>query len=194
MYHSQDEQIVSYTISITDAVLAFIGCIIFGFILYPSLKEYSLILLQSLPKNIDVKLLKKSFLKQFSGSVLSIHDLHIWSHTSTEIIATCHVSLPLEMKSSYVKLVNEMEIFFAKQGITSSTIQPEFHSTNKLVNKSTSTNVNDQSTTTAETNISTNNSYSCLYSCSIDSNCAEFKCCKNDDEIENVINCEEVKY
>lgn len=174
IYHSPNEEVENYTLAIMDAVLAFMCSIIFAFTLYPSMKEYSLILLQSLPKNIDVKLLKRSFLKEFSGSVLSIHDLHIWSHTPSQIIATCHVSLALEKQNCYVKLLNQMEEFFAKQGITSSTIQPEFHA---VSDEKTSTSVQCKAGTSSHGN----NSFSCLYSCSNDSNCKEFQCCKSDD-------------
>lgn len=170
LFHSASETVVNYTLSIVDASFALICCIILAVTFYPSAKEYSLILLQSLPKNIDVKQLKKQFMDEFSHSVLSIHDLHIWSHTPLEIIATCHVSLSIKSKSSYIKLINEMKNFFAKNGVTSSTIQPEFRPTDA-----------DDDEVTSRSNSSSNNSYACLYRCSDHAKCKERLCCKNDD-------------
>lgn len=174
LYHSSRQTVVNYTLSIVDASFALICCIIFAVTFYPSAKEYSLILLQSLPKNIHVEQLKKQFMKEFSHSVLSIHDLHIWSHTPLEIIATCHVSLSIKSKSRYVQLINEMEQFFAVNGVTSSTIQPEFRSTDA-----------DDDDVASKSNASSNNSSTCLYRCSDHAGCKERQCCKNYDDIED---------
>uniref|UniRef100_A0A673YI90 Solute carrier family 30 member 1b n=1 Tax=Salmo trutta TaxID=8032 RepID=A0A673YI90_SALTR len=68
-------------------------CIIMvGFLLYttlPLLKESVLILLQTVPKQIDMpRLLGR--LRGLDG-VLAVHDLHIWQLAGSRIIATAHI-------------------------------------------------------------------------------------------------------
>lgn len=145
----------------SDAILALFAVILLYVTIYPKMKESGYILLQTLPKHIDVNRLKKSFLLEFSGSVLSIHDLHIWCLTSEQIIATCHVTLKSSALKSYTKLSRSMEKFFAREGISLATIQPEFMS-------------DADSNGTA----SSRSSYTCLYKCSNSKDsCLEFKCC-----------------
>jgi hypothetical protein len=147
--------------SMSDAILALFAVILLYITIYPKMKESGYILLQTLPKHIDVNELKKSFLLEFSESVLSIHDMHIWCLTSDSIILTCHVTLKSSARKSYTRLSRSMEKFFVKEGISLATIQPEFMS--------------DQDSNASSSNRS---SFTCLYKCSNSKDsCLEFKCC-----------------
>lgn len=145
----------------SDAILALFAVSLLYFTIFPKIKESGYILLQTLPKHIDVEELKKSFLEEFHDSVLSIHDLHIWCLTSDNIIATCHVSLKASSQRSYSRLSRAMEKFFAKElGLSAiATIQPEFVSEEQEASSKSS-------------------SFSCLYKCSKNKDsCKQFKCC-----------------
>ena len=147
--------------AMSDAILALFAVILLYVTIYPKMKESGYILLQTLPKHIDVNQLKKSFLLEFSDTVLSIHDMHIWCLTSDSIILTCHVTLKPSAKKSYSRLSRSMEKFFAREGISLATIQPEFMS--------------DQDSNASSSNRS---SFTCLYKCSNSKDsCLEFKCC-----------------
>lgn len=102
-------------------------CIIASFLVivtvYPFLKESGLILLQTIPSNIDIDAVKKRLLAEIP-TILDVHDLHIWKLTNAQVIATSHitVSSPLIYKTISVKV----DQFFLKEGVTKATIQPEF--------------------------------------------------------------------
>lgn len=164
-----------HIVNVADAILALFAVLILGSTIYPSMKESGLILLQTIPKHIDVETLKSSLLNEFP-CILSIHDLHIWCLTSTQVIATCHISLPPHSDLSYNRLSNSLGNFFAREGITLATIQPEF------------TTLNEESSDVTGTEVVAK---SCLYQCSkssseADIDCATLKCCQEDDDCEAI--------
>lgn len=87
------------------------------------MKESCLILLQTVPKEIEVSKLKKDLVKKISG-VHNVHELHIWKLTGRKIIATAHVTC--HNSAEYMQVALEIKEFFHKKGIHSTTIQPEF--------------------------------------------------------------------
>uniref|UniRef100_A0A673YIS2 Solute carrier family 30 member 1b n=1 Tax=Salmo trutta TaxID=8032 RepID=A0A673YIS2_SALTR len=102
-------------------------CIIMvGFLLYttlPLLKESVLILLQTVPKQIDMpRLLGR--LRGLDG-VLAVHDLHIWQLAGSRIIATAHIKC-LD-PASYMDVAM---CLFHDEGIHATTVQPEFVTVN----------------------------------------------------------------
>ncbi|XP_074600470.1 uncharacterized protein LOC141854605 isoform X2 [Brevipalpus obovatus] len=108
-----------------DPLSGLIGIFIILSVIYPSLKESGLILLQTVPKHIEVAHMKKKLHKEFPD-ILEIHDLHIWCLTRDNIIVTCHLDLLPLSTNSYKKLSDEIRRFFVKEGVTMVTIQPEF--------------------------------------------------------------------
>ena len=56
--------------------------------------------------------------------VLEIHELHIWQLVGRKLIGTVHVKL--KSMDDYERVIKEMKKIFHKEGIHSSTIQPEF--------------------------------------------------------------------
>ncbi|XP_064196937.1 zinc transporter 1a [Anguilla rostrata] len=105
-------------------------CVIMVLILlrttYPLLKESALILLQTVPKQIDVHLLSER-LRGVDG-VLAVHELHIWQLAGSRIIATAHIKC--HDPTSYMDVAKRIKAFFHDQGIHATTIQPEFATVN----------------------------------------------------------------
>lgn len=138
--HSTDHRHVNHTIvdlSEEQAALRLAGpcwvlyldptlCIIMVCILlyttYPLLKESALILLQTVPKQINMDRLKEQLL--LLDGVLAIHELHIWQLAGSRIIATAHIKC--HDPTSYMEVAKGIKDFFHNEGIHATTIQPEF--------------------------------------------------------------------
>lgn len=181
IYGQDLNMIPKEALSVADAVIAVSAVALLSLTIYPMMKESGLILLQTIPKHIDVDILKMSLLQDFP-EIRSIHDLHIWCLTSSTIIATCHVSLPASYtEESYLKLSKSMIDFFSREGITSVTIQPEFSDDTELDGSSISTTPAQSPRPLPK---------KCLYTCSSSedgSDCTEFKCCKEEEETQALI-------
>lgn len=91
------------------------------------MKESALILLQTVPKEIQVKQLKHDLVHTISG-VSSVHELHIWKLSGKKIIATAHVRC--HNTEEYMQIATKIKAFFHQKGIHSTTIQPEFTNVN----------------------------------------------------------------
>ncbi|XP_068198223.1 zinc transporter 1a isoform X1 [Antennarius striatus] len=89
---------------------------------YPLLKESALILLQTVPKQINMRRLNEQLL--LLDGVLAIHDLHIWQLAGSRIIATAHIKC--HDPTSYMEVAKRIKDFFHDEGIHATTIQPEF--------------------------------------------------------------------
>ncbi|XP_053166184.1 proton-coupled zinc antiporter SLC30A1 [Hemicordylus capensis] len=101
-------------------------CLIMVFILlyttYPLLKESALILLQTVPKQIDIRSLSEK-LRKLEG-VEAIHELHVWQLAGSRIIGSAHIKCP--DPESYMKVAKHIKDIFHDEGIHATTIQPEF--------------------------------------------------------------------
>lgn len=82
-----------------------------------------MILLQTIPGNIDMNKLEKSLVSKFP-QIVSYHDLHIWQLSPYKYIATVHIVF--HNSSYYANLINEIRAHFLEYNITHVTIQPEF--------------------------------------------------------------------
>lgn len=89
---------------------------------YPLLKESALILLQTVPKQINMDQLNQKLLSL--DGVLAIHELHIWQLAGSRIIATAHIKC--HDPTSYMEVAKRIKDFFHNEGIHATTIQPEF--------------------------------------------------------------------
>lgn len=89
---------------------------------YPLLKESALILLQTVPKQINMHRLNERLLGL--DGVLAIHELHIWQLAGSRIIATAHIKC--HDPTSYMDVAKRIKDFFHDEGIHATTIQPEF--------------------------------------------------------------------
>ncbi|KAM3603040.1 uncharacterized protein V6R79_015663 [Siganus canaliculatus] len=105
-----------------DPLLCLIMVGILLYTTYPLLKESALILLQTVPKQINMKNLNERLLNL--DGVLAIHDLHIWQLAGSRIIATAHIKC--QDPSCYMEVAKRIKDFFHDEGIHATTIQPEF--------------------------------------------------------------------
>ncbi|KAJ0026521.1 hypothetical protein NQD34_017521 [Periophthalmus magnuspinnatus] len=105
-----------------DPVLCIIMVGILLYTTYPLLKESALILLQTVPKQINMDSLNQRLLRL--EGVLAIHELHIWQLAGSRIIATAHIKC--HDPTSYMEVAKRIKDFFHNEGIHATTIQPEF--------------------------------------------------------------------
>ena len=105
-----------------EPCLVFITVAIMLYFTYPLLKEAMLILMQTVPKQIDVNGLNERLLAL--DGVLAIHELHIWQLAGSRVIATAHVKC--HDPASYMGVAKRIKDFFHHEGIHATTIQPEF--------------------------------------------------------------------
>lgn len=89
----------------------------------PLLRESALILLQTVPKEIRIKELKRDIVRKIPG-IMAVHELHVWKLSGSKIIATAHVTCHNSVE--YMHIAQDLKSFFHKKGIHSTTIQPEF--------------------------------------------------------------------
>lgn len=109
-----------------DPTLCIIMVGILLYTTYPLLKESALILLQTVPKQIDMHRLNERLLSL--DGVLAIHELHIWQLAGSRIIATAHIKC--HDPTSYMDVAKRIKDFFHDEGIHATTIQPEFVTVN----------------------------------------------------------------
>ncbi|XP_068089034.1 proton-coupled zinc antiporter SLC30A1 [Hyperolius riggenbachi] len=107
-----------------DPSLCVIMVCILLYTTYPLLKESALILLQTVPKQIDISSLKQK-LKDLEG-VEAVHELHVWQLAESRIIATAHIKC--HDPTAYMEVAKRIKDFFHDEGIHATTIQPEFSS------------------------------------------------------------------
>ncbi|XP_017381080.1 zinc transporter 1 [Cebus imitator] len=107
-----------------DPTLCVVMVCILLYTTYPLLKESALILLQTVPKQIDIRNLIKE-LRNVEG-VEEVHELHVWQLAGSRIIATAHIKC--EDPTSYMQVAKTIKDVFHDHGIHATTIQPEFAS------------------------------------------------------------------
>ncbi|XP_008823041.1 zinc transporter 1 [Nannospalax galili] len=107
-----------------DPTLCIIMVCILLYTTYPLLKESALILLQTVPKQIDIRHLIQE-LRNVEG-VGEVHELHVWQLAGSRIIATAHIKC--EDPASYMQVAKTIKDVFHNHGIHATTIQPEFAS------------------------------------------------------------------
>ncbi|KAM4771865.1 proton-coupled zinc antiporter SLC30A1 [Rhinophrynus dorsalis] len=107
-----------------DPSLCVIMVCILLYTTYPLLKESALILLQTVPKQIDISSLKQK-LRSLDG-VEAVHELHVWQLAESRIIATAHIKC--QDPTAYMDVAKRIKDFFHNEGIHATTIQPEFSS------------------------------------------------------------------
>lgn len=98
---------------------------------FPLIKETSTILLQMVPKGVDMQLLTDR-LARVPG-VSSLHEVHVWELASGRNIATLHVKC--QTPSDYQGAAYQIRKVFHEAGVHSVTIQPEYadHKTSHLL-------------------------------------------------------------
>ncbi|XP_056424228.1 proton-coupled zinc antiporter SLC30A1 [Hyla sarda] len=112
-----------WVLYLDPALCVFMVCILL-YTTYPLLKESALILLQTVPKQIDISSLKQK-LRNIEG-VEAVHELHVWQLAESRIIATAHIKC--HDPTAYMEVAKRIKDFFHDEGIHATTIQPEFSS------------------------------------------------------------------
>uniref|UniRef100_A0A8B9NP32 Solute carrier family 30 member 10 n=1 Tax=Accipiter nisus TaxID=211598 RepID=A0A8B9NP32_9AVES len=97
---------------------------------FPLIKETSIILLQMVPKSVNMQLLSK--LARVPG-VSSLHEVHVWELAGGKNIATLHIKC--QTPTDYQDAAYKIRKVFHEAGIHSVTIQPEYidHKTSQLL-------------------------------------------------------------
>jgi len=88
----------------------------------PLVKRCSMILLQSVPSEIDLDAVRTK--TRLVEGVISVHDLHVWQLVDGMVIASVH--LMIEDGTDVGNVVYQVKQIFHTFGIHSSAIQPEF--------------------------------------------------------------------
>ncbi|XP_070584570.1 calcium/manganese antiporter SLC30A10 [Erythrolamprus reginae] len=98
---------------------------------FPLIKETATILLQMVPKNVNMQILANKLLEV--PGVSSIHELHVWEFIKGKNIATLHVKC--HSTSDYPVISYKIREVFHEEGIHSVTIQPEYldHNCHKVL-------------------------------------------------------------
>ncbi|NWX02114.1 ZNT10 protein, partial [Caloenas nicobarica] len=98
---------------------------------FPLIKETSTILLQMVPKGVNMQLLTDR-LSRVPG-VSSLHEVHVWELAGGKNIATLHVKC--QTPTDYQDAAYKIRKVFHEAGIHSVTIQPEYidHKTSQLL-------------------------------------------------------------
>ncbi|NWJ00228.1 ZNT10 protein, partial [Crypturellus undulatus] len=105
-----------------DPSLTIIMVIIILSSAFPLIKETSIILLQMVPKGVNMQLLTDS-LAHVPG-VISLHEVHVWELAGGKNIATLHVKC--QTPTDYQDAAYKIRKLFHEAGIHSVTIQPEY--------------------------------------------------------------------
>ncbi|KAJ7341065.1 hypothetical protein JRQ81_004758 [Phrynocephalus forsythii] len=89
---------------------------------FPLIKETATILLQMVPKSVNMQILTNKLLDV--PGVTSIHEVHVWELVKGKNIATLHLKCP--SVPDYEKASYKMREVFHEAGVHSVTIQPEY--------------------------------------------------------------------
>ncbi|CAF0711752.1 unnamed protein product [Adineta steineri] len=105
-----------------DPILSIIIVIIITISSIPLFKDTTYILLQSIPKHLEINQIKSQLLEAIP-EINGIHELHIWSLTNEKIIASAHINR--SSLSNYMVVAAKVQKFFHSIDIHSVTIQYE---------------------------------------------------------------------
>jgi len=143
-----------------DPVISLVITVIIFSSAMPLVRSTSFILLQGVPSTVSIDEVRESILAV--EGVLSLHELHIWQLSETKIVASVHVMA--SRRHDFMPIAGKIRKALHHQGIHSSTIQPEYHSTRNAPPE-------EHLKTSAET--------SCLILCPADQECdpSENACC-----------------
>lgn len=109
---------------LADPIISFFIGIIILYGAFSILKEGANILLEGVPGNIDYDEIKKD-MENIDG-VLSVHDLHIWTISSSNLVLSAHVKVPDQPTHTSQRIVKGVSDFLKeKYRIQHATLQIE---------------------------------------------------------------------
>jgi len=106
-----------------DPVISLVYIAVLIWSCVPLVRDSCLILLQTIPGNVEISLLKKYLLKKFPG-ILALHEFHTWTFTPGTLVLTGHIVY--QDQGVYCAINTQVEAFIRSQGFAKVTIQPEF--------------------------------------------------------------------
>jgi len=115
-----------------DPLLSLLIVLIISITSWPLFRDAALVLLNTIPPNIDLGHLETSLIQTVKG-VTSIHELHVWQLVGPRIIASCHLEMSRpeagrDPINHHMDVAREVKEFFHRAGIHSTTIQLEYSS------------------------------------------------------------------
>ena len=98
-----------------DPVLSLVTVIIICTTTWPLFRDSTLVLLNTIPSNIDLALLQSDLVKTIPG-VSSIHELHVWRLVGRRVVASCHLEMFPPVKGEepvnhHMTVARKVEIF-----------------------------------------------------------------------------------
>jgi cobalt-zinc-cadmium efflux system protein len=88
------------------------------------IREATMILMEAVPSRIDYDQVKTAIKEH--PLVVDVHDLHIWSLSSSSVALSCHIELKNEDYNFSPQVINDLSrMLHNRFGINHSTIQPE---------------------------------------------------------------------
>lgn len=139
-----------------DPVMSMVYILTLIWTCVPLVRASCLILLQTIPGNVDVTLLKQFILQKFPG-ILALHEVHVWTLTPSDMVLTAHITY--QNRNVYTEIHTQVETFFNSQGFSKITIQPEFPESENLTRQ---------------------DSPRCTLTCPHGANCTEKSCCNEE--------------
>lgn len=159
-----------------DPLLSIIIIIIITISTIPLFKETSFILLQTIPKHLEIHQIKTQLLETIP-EINGIHELHVWRLTDEKIIASAHLNRT--NLSNYMLVADKVKKFFHSIGIHSVTIQYECDDDNiPTIVVSRETNSNDSNKIAGD----------CLLRCENDECDTQTCCTKSSDRTSILLN------
>jgi len=113
-----------------DPVLSMVIVIIICATTWPLLKESTMVLLNTIPSDIDLEDLEQKLVISVWG-VASVHEMHVWRLVGRRVVASCHLEmLPpgkgVEPVDHHMEVARKVKEYFHLAGIHSTTIQLEY--------------------------------------------------------------------
>ncbi len=165
-----------------DPTLSVLIVIIITISAIPLFRDTSYILLQTIPKYLQIHRVKSDLLETIP-EINGIHELHVWRLTNEKVIASAHLNR--SSLSNYMSVADKVKKFFHSIGIHSVTIQYEFDddiNTNNQPKTTTSSVADTNSNAIDETKIAGD----CLLRCENDE-CDTQTCCTKSSDRTNIL-------
>ncbi|CAF1091014.1 unnamed protein product [Rotaria magnacalcarata] len=161
-----------------DPTLSVIIIIIITISTIPLFKETSYILLQAIPRNLEINGIKTRLLENIP-EIHSVHELHVWRLTDDKVIASAHLNR--KSLSNYMTVAEKVKKFFHSIGIHSVTIQYECDDDLKTERQPLTTITNE-----ANSNSTDKIPGDCLLRCENDE-CETQACCTKSSDRNNIL-------
>ncbi len=102
---------------------------------WPLFRDSALILLQTMPDNIEVDSMKGDLMETLP-EIEHIHEFHIWQLVEAKVVASIHVKLSKKITTAeHMKIAEKIKDYFHMNGIHATTVQFEYSGASQRTNK-----------------------------------------------------------